>query len=385
MLASAIVKSPLSSSQNRRIAFALVSLLLGLSLSIVVLEICLRAINPESLDNPLRCLQGFYQLDAKNRIQTSTGWRGVQPVNGQKIEVRSNNLGMRGADVGPKQNASERRILMIGDSFVWGMGVAEQQAIPAQLEQRLRATSRNVLLGNAGMWGTSPREWGYTVDRFRQSFQPDAIVAVIYLGNDLSDLTLPPLYVLDGLPLTSEFAHVARSSLRYNMALRFRVWMALEHNLLNRVLPIAVPPKPQLLPDGVSALEGVFFDLGEARASATPLLNDFTADLHRHFADLQRAAHGLPTLVVVLPSHEVALKPYDQVVRACLPQLDPTWFHRGKGQCACGISAVKWALHAAISTASLRRLPTSPHCSSQKTGTIQTRAARKLLIGCCPS
>jgi hypothetical protein len=180
------------------------------------------------------------------------------------------------------------------------------------------------------MYGTSMREWGYTTARMVGTFQPDLVVAVCYLGNDFSDLLLPALNVLDGYLLAGAFAHAARESWRWNLGLRYRTWFYLER-WLNQHWPIAVPPAPQLLPPGVSAQEGVFLDHEPDYDAEAPWLRTVEALLRDHLRALRDAAGAVPCLVVLLPSHEVVLRPYEPLVAAAVPGAPAGRFRRGNG------------------------------------------------------
>jgi hypothetical protein len=53
--------------------------------------------------------------------------------------------------------------------------------------------------------------------------------------------------------------------------------------------------------------------------------------VRQHLRALRDAAGSVPCLVVLLPSHEVALKPYAQVLAAALPHAAADRFRRGNG------------------------------------------------------
>lgn len=55
-----------------------------------------------------------------------------------RTHMRINALGFRGADRDVRKAANVRRIVAIGDSHTFGLGVEEDEALPAQLERELR-------------------------------------------------------------------------------------------------------------------------------------------------------------------------------------------------------------------------------------------------------
>lgn len=99
---------------------------------------------------------------------------------------RTNSLGLRGREVAESKSADQRRLVVLGDSFVAGVGVADEDVFT----ERLAAgwTARDIEVVNVGRAGTSTiRE----VTLFRQigrRFDPDVVLLVYYLGNDLSEV-----------------------------------------------------------------------------------------------------------------------------------------------------------------------------------------------------
>jgi len=67
-----------------------------------------------------------------------TGWRMVPSLEHYTYmhRVRVNALGLRGPEVAPKADG-ERRVLALGDSLIYGQGVADDQTVPAHLEALL--------------------------------------------------------------------------------------------------------------------------------------------------------------------------------------------------------------------------------------------------------
>jgi hypothetical protein len=76
-------------------------------------------------------------------IEEPIGYRNRPNVQGQfwGSKVSINSLGMRGRELDTPPTADEFRILMLGDSVVFGMGVADDETIPYQLEHQLNQPS----------------------------------------------------------------------------------------------------------------------------------------------------------------------------------------------------------------------------------------------------
>ncbi len=106
-------------------------------------------------------------------------------------KVRINNLGLRGPDLAAKA-PGETRVLALGDSMIYGQGVADDQTLPNQLELALRAhdPTRNWRVINGGLRGYSTaHELGLLQELFSR-IEPDVVILFWY-HNDLSSVDLP--------------------------------------------------------------------------------------------------------------------------------------------------------------------------------------------------
>lgn len=312
---------------SRRFLFAFVAIVLGLIVALVVAEVGLRIWDPLHL--PLEDMRGFYRTDAQGRIETTPGWTGAQIVEDKPVPIHMNALGLRGPEIGPKA-PGELRVLVLGDSFMWGQGVHDDETVPARIEQALRTQGRQVTVGNAGMFGTGPREWSYTLERHRAAFQPDLAVAVMYVGNDVLDSLMDPLDVYDGWLMISGTAKL-KDSWRFRMMMTSRVWNHAERLFTKNKIDTMVAesllrytPQAKLRVD-----DAVFLDRDPARDADEPFLGKVEGVLGGYFHAFASAATGLPTLVVLLPGHEVVLKDYQQLLQDY--HLDPALHQRGRG------------------------------------------------------
>lgn len=280
---------------------------LAAALTLLLLEAVLRLLPVPIVElRRLEDLRGYLRLDAAGRVESAPGFAGRIHVAGRDTEIRSNSLGLRGPELPPKA-PGERRILMLGDSFVFGFGVAAAEAVPAVLEELLAGrTTAPVRVGNAGMFGTGPREWAYTLDRYRSSFQPDAVIACTYAGNDPGDTLNHPLSVIDGWLVPGTLAHRAAHSWRLDLALRVRIWLYLEWHVLLERWPISTPAVRGFLPPGMGGHEGYFLDVAPAFEQDAPWIAPVLERLREPFAAFARAAADLPSLVVVLPGREAS-------------------------------------------------------------------------------
>lgn len=320
--------TPVARPRRRRgLRFYLVFALFLIVSTVVIAEVALRIYNP--LRWPLEDMRGFYRLDAQDRIETVPGWEGAQFVEGKPVPVHMNALGLRGPELGPKR-PGEKRVLMVGDSYVWGQGVVDDATVPARLQELLRADGHDVTVGNAGMFGAGPREWGYTVARHRDSFQPDAVVAVLYVGNDIQNSIMDPLSVVDGWLMASGTAEL-RESWRFRLRVWSRLWDTIEKLTAKKRLDDMVLEKLATLQSDAPCRidEGVFLDRDPAQDASSPFLGKVEGILAGFFAEFTAATRGLPTLVVLVPAYRVVNQDYAAMVREF--GLDPKLHQRGRG------------------------------------------------------
>jgi len=315
------------SRRRRRLLFAFVAIVIGLVVAIAATEIALRIWDPLHL--PLEDMRGFYRLDDHNRIETTPGWSGEQIVEDRPVPVNMNSLGLRGPEIGPRADG-EKRVLMLGDSYVWGQGVENDETVPARLEAGLRANGHEVIVGNAGMFGAGPREWGYTLERYREAFDPDLLVAVMYVGNDVLDSLMEPLSVADGWLMISGTSEL-RDSWRFRLMVSSRVWNYVERlfakNRIEDQLAAALARYRPGIPFRVD--EAMFLDRDPARDAEEPFIAQVEALMADFFRELAKVAGDLPTLVVLLPGHVVAKNDYATLLKNY--GLDPKLHERGRG------------------------------------------------------
>lgn len=311
-------------SRRKLALFALAAVVLGVGVAAVAIELMLRVYDP--LPHPLAELRGLYEVDREGHVQLAAGWRGSQFVEGRRVPIEINGIGLRGGEVGPKQ-PGEKRLLLVGDSFVFGQGVDAEQSIPAQLQSLLTASGTSVTVGNAGIAGTGPREWAHGVRRFRDSFAPDAVVAVMFVGNDVLDTLQEPVTVVDGWLLTSGFAATARESWRFRLRVGSRLWDKVETVLGSANL--FTMAKPSSIGPGVALGDALFLDRDPSRDAELPFLAEVEGKLGAAFDEFVAAAQGLPTMVVLLPARSVVLLDYDKLLAG--NRLDPAIHRRGVG------------------------------------------------------
>ena len=161
------------------LAFALVAV--ALAASGIALEAAVRLFLPQQLI--------FYRPDLY-REDALLGWHFVRDLDTRvntgerEVELLTNERGQR---VGPEAPArSERRVLLVGDSFVAGLQVAYPQLASAQLAERLSSRlglEAGVVTDGVPGWG--PQQYAFEVRRELARAAYDAVVVFLFTGNDV--------------------------------------------------------------------------------------------------------------------------------------------------------------------------------------------------------
>jgi SGNH hydrolase-like domain, acetyltransferase AlgX len=122
------------------------------------------------------------------------GWEGRPDVQDEfqwadcRHRVVQNAQGFRGPAYGPRRGAAPR-VVVLGDSFVWGFGVEEDETFAAVLA---RATGAEVV--NAGVSGYGPDQCLLAWKRHAATWAPDEVVLFVTLANDLEDIASTERY-----------------------------------------------------------------------------------------------------------------------------------------------------------------------------------------------
>lgn len=126
---------------------------------------------------------------------------GVYPIGPDKT-ITINSLGYRGREFSREKPAGTTRILFVGDSFVYGYGVDDEQTLPRLVEKQLQQRYENVEVINGGFHGSSMMQYDLYLRNEGYQLKPDIIVLVAYTGNDLFDINYNIIEAVgpDGVP-----------------------------------------------------------------------------------------------------------------------------------------------------------------------------------------
>jgi GDSL-like Lipase/Acylhydrolase family len=152
--------------------------------------------------------------------------------------VRINNLGLRGSEVATPPAAGAVRVAVVGDSYVFGIGVDEEHLFTTRLEQLLaQSLGRRVEVVNLGVSGYSTDQEYLLFDELAERIAPQLVLLVV-CDNDFHANTVDFVFerypkpclslAADGTPIVPTVAVPELSPAQH-----VRLWLAEHSNLWN--------------------------------------------------------------------------------------------------------------------------------------------------------
>ncbi len=223
------------------------------------------------------------------------GWRGrpggrgvyIRSADDIRVPFRYNNLGFRDEDVGAKAE-NERRLMLVGDSFIENLEVEYPRTFPALIEAGLQERPDPWSVATVGSQGYSTAQELRAFRKYAGQVDPDWVLLFFYCGNDFEDNQRHNFAFLDEnqklqLPENKEATWKIQSK-------RFQRWLYesshvvfLLKNKLQSVTEIEIAPASKSVAEA---------DETYKREITSQLLSQMAADVR---------AFGVPFGVVVIP------------------------------------------------------------------------------------
>jgi lysophospholipase L1-like esterase len=163
-----------------------VAVLLGIGCAVWVTERLVAASDPDLLwRDPVSGDDGlkFYRFDRELGLFHKRSFSAAY----QGVEYTTNSLGLRGPEASYARSPGRRRIVLLGDSVVWGFGVPDSQTLAVALEEVWHPTE--VL--NLGIAGYGTGQELMLLRREGLRYRPDRVLLVFTIANDVEDTYFP--------------------------------------------------------------------------------------------------------------------------------------------------------------------------------------------------
>jgi len=178
----------------RRIGLAVFVIIFGVGVGLAMAEVALRAWETVR-GTPIvsGVVEGRKTVRAKGRIKPNLDVViHRHPTSGRDVRVRTNGLGLRGAEVTQK-TAGEIRVLVLGDSITFAEYVDEEETYPAILERALADAipGRDVRVLNGGGPNVGTPDEAALLERLAPLVRPDLVLVGFYLNDGLRPTPYP--------------------------------------------------------------------------------------------------------------------------------------------------------------------------------------------------
>jgi hypothetical protein len=166
----------------------------------------------------------IYDVDLSTGLSFLPGREHRYETDELRYTVKTNRFGRRDREWSEAELADPRNLLFVGDSFVMGNGVEDEDSIPTQLEARMAQAGTPREVFNFGMPGAGIPHYARILrDAVRIGVSARTVLVGVFLGNDFAPGTLSPI-----LPLASTPA--ATRSFRPRSALLDLLWVRVSHS-----------------------------------------------------------------------------------------------------------------------------------------------------------
>ena len=177
----------------RTTAFRLLASLAATVTAVAACEALVRGVKPQMTYSRLQALVGDqYAPDDVIPFSLKPNYRAGMPSMespGETVTVSVNSLGFRGPEVTLAKPAGTQRILVLGDSYTFGVYCDDREPFPAVLERLYAGSGEAVQVINAGYTsGSSPDEHYAWLMKKGWALDPDVVVYAFFVGNDIEGI-----------------------------------------------------------------------------------------------------------------------------------------------------------------------------------------------------
>ena len=161
----------------------MLSIVLGLALGLLIAEAAVRLF----YRGPL--IMGYFTTyrDDVGQCLLPNSWGRMRNLPDWDYEFSINAQGFRGDPFLPRALRTPT-IAFLGDSYIFGYGVAKHQTIPDQFKVLMQQQyGQSVAAWNCGVWGYTITDTLLSWEKQVEPLDPDIMIYMIYLGNDIEE------------------------------------------------------------------------------------------------------------------------------------------------------------------------------------------------------
>jgi lysophospholipase L1-like esterase len=174
--------------EGRRWLFRAIALLLGVTVSIIALEGLCRVFKPVYLGPP-DYFSNFFIADAELGHKMAPNFKGLYQQD-YELTYTTNSFGLRDREFAPDPPPGVVRILAVGDSWTFGLGVDLSETWPKQLERALAERGIKAEVINAGVSGYSTLTYSKVLRRFYDLYHPQLTVVMVCANDPGGDIAV---------------------------------------------------------------------------------------------------------------------------------------------------------------------------------------------------
>ncbi len=165
----------------KNLAGVLLLLLVGSSFGVLSGEAIVRSVAPQRLDS----YRPIYESDPDLVYKLKKNYHAIYSQPEFQIDERTNSIGIRDHEVGPKEPGVER-ILGLGDSFSYSNSVNLKDTFFKSIERSL-STDKPVEVLDAAVPAYSTIQELRYLEKYGVHLDPDVVLLGFYVGNDFQD------------------------------------------------------------------------------------------------------------------------------------------------------------------------------------------------------
>ena len=177
------MRSDRDGSSLKAFLFRLIAILISFAIVAIFAEAALRIFTPSRLRYSVGERNFFCRFDRELGWAPLENLSGMQGIGEERFFVHQNQFGLRGPDdMQLKKTPGRKRRLILGDSYIWGFGVNQQNLFSTPEVHR---TNDEII--NFGVSGYGTDQEYLLLQRIWPDMRPELVVLIVCTDNDRVD------------------------------------------------------------------------------------------------------------------------------------------------------------------------------------------------------